>query len=475
MAGCRGVVFQSNSPLNAPTNAARRRALALELFNRHLQFIEPWMASGKIVGQISSNKPSWAAALFYADGARLLVPFEISSEIANATKNPAAELHRPELSFTVSGVPESSRAFFASPVSFRQLNLSRVAGGTRIVMPAGEGGMILITEDPKIIQAIRQRVVRDAARNARLEFQLAELRLKSITDLQEQSRAFDDVNDGHSSHRTAWATELRTCNDLLAANQIEAAHNRIAALTAELLVVMEQQRNHLSSEHALVSNPLALSHEQLQAYAEFSQSTSRLRSGANLLYGGDFEDLAQIVQFGWRNLTHLLPEIEAGARLSAREPRQGGHCLELFASSKTNGAIANIETPPVWIVSHPIPVEPGDTIEIRGWVRIDEPIKGSADGVQIVDTLGGPELAISVHKTSGWQEFHMIRAVPQPTELRITFALTGLGAARIDGVMVHILKPPAVRRLPETEAAVSGKESAEFSELGPSLTAPISK
>jgi hypothetical protein len=127
---------------------------------------------------------------------------------------------------------------------------------------------------------------------------------------------------------------------------------------------------------------------------------------------------------------------------------------------------------PVWILSHPVPVEQGRTIAITGWIRVDEPIEGSVDGLEIVDSLGGPELALAVRRTAGWQPFEMIRAVPDSTELRVTFALTGLGTTYIDGVMVRVLEEPAVRRLPSVTPLETpfGPNTADRS--GPLFTEP---
>ena len=100
-----------------------------------------------------------------------------------------------------------------------------------------------------------------------------------------------------------------------------------------------------------------------------------------------------------------------------------------------------------------MPVEKGQIIEITGWVRVDEPIAGSVDGLQIVDSLGGAELSLAVDQTSGWQPFQIVRAVPEATDLRLTFALTGLGTAHVDGVMVRALQQPVARRLPPVSTA----------------------
>jgi hypothetical protein len=107
----------------------------------------------------------------------------------------------------------------------------------------------------------------------------------------------------------------------------------------------------------------------------------------------------------------------------------------------------------VWIVSPPIPIEEGQLIEITGWVRVEEPVTGSLDGLQIIDTLGGAELTLAVRQTNGWQPFQMLRGVPQSGALRLTFALDGVGTAHVDSVMVRSLTKRSLRRLPPTSTA----------------------
>jgi hypothetical protein len=223
----------------------------------------------------------------------------------------------------------------------------------------------------------------------------------------------------------------------------------------------------------MVSHPLTLDVTQLAACAEFSQTLDELQSGENLLYGGDFEDLDQITQFDWQQVRHEAPGIDAGARLSPQSPQHGTRCLELFAAA-TIDAPHFIGGPPVWIVSPPVPVDEGSLVEISGWIRIDKPITGSVDGLLIFDSLGGAELSLALRETSGWQAFQLIRGVPSSSELRLTFALSGIGSACIDGVMIRVLQRPVPRRLP----AVSPMDRSATNEgeiSGPLFPAPATR
>jgi hypothetical protein len=196
-----------------------------------------------------------------------------------------------------------------------------------------------------------------------------------------------------------------------------------------------------------MSHPLALSDDQVVEHAEFSQRLRALPGGENLLYGGDFEDLEQMTQFGWQHVRGETSGVDAGARLSPIEPRLGAYCLEISAAARPESP-GMTGAPAVWVISPPVPVDEGSAVEITGWVRVDHAIADSVDGLQIFDSLGGAELSLSVRKTDGWQQFRIIRGVPSSTELRLTFALSGIGSACIDGVMVRGFQPAAVRRLP---------------------------
>ena len=134
--------------------------------------------------------------------------------------------------------------------------------------------------------------------------------------------------------------------------------------------------------------------------------------------------------------------------------------MDLQATAPSDGQTADVAEPRVWIVSPPVSLEAESTVEITGWVRVDQPFSTPGEGLAIIDSLGGPELSLVVGETSGWQMFRMVRAVPQPAELRLTFALTGVGSAKVDAVMVRTLQQPVARRLP----AVPGSSSRRHAE-----------
>jgi len=111
-----------------------------------------------------------------------------------------------------------------------------------------------------------------------------------------------------------------------------------------------------------------------------------------------------------------------------------------------------VETPPVWITSAPVMLEAGQLVHIHGWVRVAAPIKGSSDGLLVVDSLGGEALAQRFNAVGNWQEFRMYRAAPRSGPLVVTFALSGLGAAWLDDFTVQSVQRP-VRALEQAQAS----------------------
>jgi hypothetical protein len=364
--------------------------------------------------------------------------------------------------FVVAGIPESSQAFLLSPAVMRSLPLQRVAGGTKIALPSPDDGFVLVTEDPHIIQVFRQRIASQGANFVRAERDFAHHQAAIITEAVRRSPKLGQTNDA-LRRCTAVNVQLAQIDPLLTAGRSEQAQSLAVSAIRALARLSDEQRRIAGTPTNLDSNPLAVSDETVAECADLQDSIESLSGGDNLLNGGDFEDLARMTASGWQHENQEMPGIAAGAELSTAEPQQGRYCLELRATAADAASIA-ISNAPLLIISPPMPVSEGQTIEIRGWVRVDGPIAG--DALRILDSLGGPELSLAIRETSGWQPFRMIRGVPKSTELRVTFALAGIGSAKIDGVMVRPLQQPSPRRLPAATAPLANVDRGLTSPAG---------
>ena len=70
------------------------------------------------------------------------------------------------------------------------------------------------------------------------------------------------------------------------------------------------------------------------------------------------------------------------------------------------------------------------------------PLIGSIDGLQIMDSLGGPDMALRIREAPSWQPFRLIRAATSDGNVSVTIALSGLGKAQIDDVAIRVIQLP---------------------------------
>ena len=104
--GSRGLLFLSDTPLDASDPETRQRATALELLNLELELLEPWAAAGNFLTAAETNVAEVTGAMLRTDHARLLLP--IWSAAGSQYVAPQSATNT--LSLVVPGVPEGSAA-----------------------------------------------------------------------------------------------------------------------------------------------------------------------------------------------------------------------------------------------------------------------------------------------------------------------------------------------------------------------------
>ena len=208
---------------------------------------------------------------------------------------------------------------------------------------------------------------------------------------------------------------------------------------------------------APVSDPYAVTFSTLPQHFALVANMDSLCRMANLLPTGNFEDeLGRIMNLGWKFYIHRRsppdpdsPEdVRAEAKLSRDKHCEGKYSLHLAATAiDPEMPPEQIETPPGWITTPEMTVEPGMLLRLHGRVLVPTPIRGSPDGLLIIDSLGEPLAARIVH--AGWngRSLRADRVADGSRTLSITFALSGLGEVWIDDLTVEPIAPrdPAAR------------------------------
>jgi hypothetical protein len=438
--GSRGIVFQSQSPLSADDPQTRQRALTLQLLNLELELMEPWVAAGSFVGVANSNKKEVSGAVLRSDRARLVLP----AWLAPRSQCVAPEATTRSLALVAPGIPDSCNAYELTAGRLEPLRHKRDTGGTRVTLDEFHlTGMVLFAQDPTVFDAVRRRAAANGRGIAQLERQLAAWKLQAVSQgvgslagrlppltdvagsLAEARRALDeaDARLRAGDLRAGWLGAQRAMRPLRALER--AAWN--AAMTG------------LSSP---VLSPGTAAFSTLPWHWNLVDRLRQSQAGPNRLPGGDFEDVQLMLRAGWRHERHALAGVATAADLVGEACHSGRWGMRLTArADDPENPPAMIETPPIWLTTPAVPVQAGQIVWIHGWVYVPAPITGSVDGLMVIDSLGGEDLAERIDKTDGWGQFMLLRAVDRSGSMTVTFALSGLGEARLDDIAIQVMEP----------------------------------
>ncbi len=434
-AGSRGLWFRSDNPLDAQHEDAQHRRLILERLNLELAMFAPWAMGGHRVGEVQGNNPRRRIVALTTERSRLLIPTQHHRHgqyVSSASKEKST--------MVVAGVPDSSGVYLLSPIGLLRLPHRRISGGIEIVVDHADcDTAILMTESGLDASHLHQLIDKTKTRAAILEYRIAR---RALEELVEQSKA--NLESVLSQQGISQAQDhLQHCQRLLETGDVtdvfkSAQEARHAVARVRHGIWKDAVRLPLER----LSEPTTVAFHLLSASDEPAPATRQY-----LWPGGDCENLTQMIRMGWRQQQSASPDLDTYVALSPEQPKGGDHCLRIRVVPRSQEAAdVVVESPPIWIDSAAIDVRKGQRIRVAGWVRIDQPIKGSLDGLMISDSIGGPELALRLKQTDGWQSFEMIRAADQDDQLVLRFSLSGIGEVWLDDLRVTPADPSQVAR-----------------------------
>ncbi|HOP77474.1 MAG TPA: hypothetical protein PLD05_08270 [Thermogutta sp.] len=462
-AGARGLLFRSQSSLACPDEATRERCIALELLNRELEWIDPFLAAGQFLSMVPSDQREVIGALFRTDRARLLVPLWLGRRAQYVPGQSAAD----QVTFVIPGVPESNSAYLLLPNSLEPLEGERVAGGMRVkIKEFGPTSLIVLTQDPVVLGFLMDGARTAGPRIVQLERELAEMTFRQVQKQHQVLMKYGPfVPQADSWFRMA-AQEMAAADKSVGAGDYPAAFRHVhRAMRPVLLIRRVDWEAFALSLDNIVAWPCAVSFDTLLAHLKWTDQLSEDRARPTLLPGGDFEAGGQITAMGWQPFQHAIPGIVAQAELSPSAARSGSFGLLISVrATQPQREQALVESPPIWIESPPVAVQPGDWVCIEGWISIPRAITGSVDGLMIVDSLGGEVLARRMSQTVGWQPFRLYRRAGNEGQVRITLVMTGLGEVCLDDLAVTVIPTDGPSQQPPVP---------DVQPLVPTLTQPL--
>jgi hypothetical protein len=436
-AGGRGLVFVSDTPLNAPDADTRQRAMALELLNLELDLLEPWAAAGSFVAAADASVPEVAGAVLGTEHSRLLLPIWSGPGAQYVPSQSAAR----GLAVKAPGVPETWPAYELTPHGLQPLKKQRPAGGYSVTLDEfGLTAQVLLADAPLVVDAVHRRAAQAGRRTAELQRDLAVHKLYMVQATAGQLAARTPVRASPTWLATAQKS-LQLCDGQLAAG--DAAGAALNAQRAGRALRLTERAYWDAAVKELVSpvaSPAAVSFDTLPNHWRLMDRLRARPFGPNRVDGGDFEDIGVMLRAGWRYILHPAPTVQAAVDLLPQVAHSGRLGVRLaVAPADPKNPPAAIESPPILFTSPAVQVEAGQIVCIHGWVRVPTPITASVDGLLIVDSLAGECLADRIGQTKGWRQFALYRVAPQAGPMCVTFALSGIGEAWLDDIAIQVL------------------------------------
>jgi hypothetical protein len=449
--GVRGLLFTSSRRLDGDDGEARMRAAAVREMNLHLALLEPWGSAGRFASRAKTSSAEVQAFVMEAAKARIVLAWRCvqgSQMVARRYEGADVPGEATPLSILVPGVPEAHQAWEVSGGGLRPVRQQRVNGGVSVTLDDfTTHTLVLFSGEP----AVTAQVQGQLRSMANLELASARgLAAGALADAGEllgrlPPQAFSGPPPIAAVPMLTEAGRLAAAGEALIAAD-PAAASRSLRKAAAIAGQFERRiwENAVKAEGSMVASPLTCSDVTLAEAWQFVAAKAQTTAGEELLQGGEMEALEPLAQGGWRHFARPQGEIRTAVEVSRSRPASGRGCLRLVATPvDEQAAPVVIETPPVWITTPPLAAPAGKLIEISAQVMVPAPITGSVDGLLVFDSLGGPALAERVGPTRDWRRLVLHRIVPPEMAgepLVLTFALSGLGEARIDDVSVRTLE-----------------------------------
>lgn len=433
-AGCRGLVFQSQSRLDELDRETGRRARILEWLNGELAPLEPWIAAGTVVGEKRVSQSGVVSDTISTNRAELILVRRRTMRSSRGGGQPdPVTLHLNQSSLVSSAYLLTSHG--ATPLrhdrrtASLRLRLEKVYGCAKVV----------VTQDPLALQHITNAGGESAQDHVTLHADcLADWRVNLdgvLTQL---------VNDGVNTSKSSRLTQEAGSSLTQARRFLLSGDSRTAdaLLRSTQWQLAEATKDLINTLRAPFPNPLA---SPLLVVAEWLPEHVRLGSdlassnwSLNSMPAGQFRSLEHLQHSGWSN--HRSPDerLVTSVDLIPTSEQSDDHFLRLKVEPTASLARHELlEATPLWIVSPPIHTRANDIVRIHGRVRFRATHPEHQGELLIIDSLGGLTLAERYQDNTEWREFTMYRAANDQHELRITFAMTGPGVAWLDDLEVQ--------------------------------------
>ena len=443
-AGVRGLLFTSTRRIDGDDHESTSRAAAAVAVNTMLRLLEPWGAAGRFSASAQASDPEVQAAVLEAARARMVVAWRSVQGAQIVARRYHGDIPRnaQPLTVLVPGVPEAHQAWEVSPGGLKPVRHKRVTGGISLTLDSFRShALILLSGDPAVTAHLQERV------RGLLPLELSASRALAQRVLADDAALLARVSPAAlgtlpvaamlaEAHRDLERGDAATGDPRTAIEAFERAGSiggQVERLLWERGVV---------ATGSMVASPLSTSDATLAEHWRFIEALAATVPGSELLPGGGMDRIEDLAAAGWRHFALEQQQLRTAVAIDRSRPASGGGSLVLTVEpTNAEEQPVVVETPPLWVTTPPVSAPSGRLLEIQARVWVPRPVKGSVDGLLVFDSFGGPALAERVGVTPAWRRLVLYRIAPADTTtpLTVTFALTGMGEARIDDVSIKVL------------------------------------
>jgi hypothetical protein len=448
-ANVHGLLFSSNSPLNAEDHETQYRACALELINLELLLIDAWFAGGIAEDVITMNPNGMSAALLRTKSTSLLLPISTEPKTQLVFGVGAANSRS-----IVAPAREGYSADLLLPGNLRKIPSHRRAGGIDIRLDeVSMNSLIFLAQSNWYTRVVAEMSPTFGDRMAELAIRLAKMRIDTYKDTLGR---LGDLKDQGLIPRVRRQPLLTVPDDLAtidaACGELTTAENALrSGDAAEAYLQAERALREIRMnerrlwqigtrlDQCLPVLPVSVSFATLPAYIE---SYNKIASGnvkltgENRLVGGNMEQADEWTVGKWSRIDVPFAGVRSSLRRDPAAAYRGALGLTFHVTTDGDGAPLLTEMPPL-TVEVPVNVHAGELICVQGWLRIDQPLAAGTDGFMIYDSQGGEALAQRFYQTTQWKRFAFYRYAATEGDMKLTFALCTYGRVLLDEVSVQ--------------------------------------
>ncbi len=439
--GARAIRCQSRTRLDATDPVSRLRAINLEWLNRKLNQIEPWLVGGTVMGDVPSRQANLQITSLKTNRAQLLI-------CQQSTGNEAwvvGDVSEQNVLFRDIYSAVADRGYLLADYGLIPINYSGQGVESNQIQldKVGSSAAIVMTQDPLVINRLSSSYQVESRRpltDLRLELTqhwlvVSQLVNNQLIQMGQAVPAAASALDDATVLVNRAGTLMRDGSPITAIQHLQGAEQKLAIVRRELISAARQQFSPRSSV------PLTTHFSFLPLHWQLLQRTQEVSWQANGLPGGDFENLEHLLAAGWENSRSSDTSIKTLVELSSQAKVAGEFGLKLAAQSQSE-ITSLVHSTPLKISSAPVTMASGKLYRIHGWINVPQLISGSREGLVIFDSVAGRDMGLRINKTEGWEEFTLYRSTIEPTSMRLSFHLTGIGVVLLDEVTVTAIDLP---------------------------------